>query len=141
MEAKKKPRKVWYKNISKLVVTPIVAVIAVGFIAAWLWLIPHGQRIDGNSYQVVYISTGQAYFGKLQNTGGDYLVIQDPYVIQDVKQADSKKKATTETTLVKVEDQVYGPDNSMALRADSVLFWQNLRTDSKVTQAIKSKEQ
>lgn len=131
------------KRLPKLVVAPVVVVVLLGFLAAWLWLIPHGQRIDGSTYQVIYLTTGQAYFGKLQNTGGEYLVMKGPYVAQDVQQPNSGKKADTasQTTLVKVKDQVYGPDDSMAIRSQNVLFWQNLRSDSKVTQAIKAKEQ
>lgn len=128
-------------KMPKLVVLPVVAVVLLGFIAAGLWLLPHGQRIDSSKYQVVYLSSGQAYFGKLQNTGGDYLELRNPYVVQDVQQpTDSTKGQTNQTTLVKVSDQVYGPDDSMSLRSDNVLFWQNLREDSKVAQAIDAKQ-
>lgn len=133
----KKPR----LTFPKLVVLPVVAVVLFGFLAAWFWLIPHGQRIDSSTYQVVYLTSGQAYFGKLQNTGGEYLELKNPYVVQDVQQpTDGKPAQQNQTTLVKVRDQVYGPDDSMALRSENVLFWQNLRSDSKVSEAIDAKE-
>lgn len=136
-----KPSKKSQLKLPKLVVLPVVAVVLFGFLAAWLWLIPHGQRINTSTYQVVYLSSGQAYFGRLQNTGGEYLELKNPYVVQDVQQpTDEKSAQPNQTTLVKVRDQVYGPDDSMALRSENVLFWQNLREDSKVAQAIDAKE-
>ncbi len=131
-------------KVPKFVVLPIVGVIALGFIAAYFLLIPHGQRIDTSAYQVVYLANNQAYFGKLQNSEGEYLVIKSPYTAQDVTQpVDEKDKDAepqTQTTLVKVRDQVAGPQDSIAIRSDQVLFWQNLRSDSKVTTAIDAKK-
>lgn len=102
------------------------------------------QRIDTSKYQVVYLVNGQAYFGRLQNTSGDFLVLKSPYIAQSIentdKEATDTDSATTQTTLLKVTDQIYGPDNSIALKSSQVAFWQNLRDDSKVSQAIKAKE-
>lgn len=93
------------------------------------------QRIMSDRYQVVYMLTGQIYFGKLQNTDGQYLTLKNVYVIQGAQGADAAK-TNSETNIVQVSRQVYGPDDSMAIRADQVQFWQNLRTDSKVAEAI-----
>ena len=118
-----------------IVLTAVVIVI--GALLAVNYLLPHGQRINGNGYQVVYMTSGQAYFGKLQNTEGDYLVLKSPYTAQDVK-ADEKTPA--QTTLLKVSQQTYGPEDVMSLKSSQVLFWQNLRSDSKVTKAIEAKQ-
>lgn len=101
------------------------------------------QRIDTSKYQVVYLVNGQAYFGKLQNTSGDFLVVKSPYIAQSVENAasDSTESAgSTQTTILKVTDQVYGPDDSIAIKSSQVAFWQNLRDDSKVTKAIDSQK-
>lgn len=98
-----------------------------------------GQQIDTSKYQVVYLSNGQAYFGKLQNTTGPYMVIKTPYTAQGVKTSDTESNPAT-TTLLKVSAQVYGPEDSIAIRTDQVAFWQNLRDDSKVTKAIEAKQ-
>lgn len=107
------------------------------------------QRIDTSTYQAVYLVNGQAYFGKLQNTTGQFLVMKTPYTMQDVQtppqeDANAETKETSEpvanTTLIKVSGQVYGPEESIALKAEQVIFWQNLRDDSKVSQALKAKD-
>ena len=117
-------------------------VLVVGvIIAVAILYIPHPiQSIDRSGYQVVYLVNGQAYFGKLQNTTGEYLVMRTPYVAQSVETpgADGQEAAPT-TTLLRVRDQTYGPEDSIAFKAEQVSFWQNLRSDSKVTAAIKQK--
>lgn len=101
------------------------------------------QQVDSGKYQVVYLTNGQAYFGKLQNTTGDYLIMKSPYIAQSVDTTDkttASGTSATQTTILKVTDQVYGPENSIAIKSSQVSFWQNLRDDSKVSQAIKAKE-
>lgn len=94
------------------------------------------QTVMGDRYQVVYLLTGQVYFGKLQNTTGEYLTLKNVYTLED-KAADAEATDNT-SNILQVSRQVYGPEDSMAIRADQVQFWQNLRTDSKVAQAIES---
>jgi hypothetical protein len=118
---------------------PGVLLLMLGFVIiggalAVLFFIPKGERIKSDGYQVVYMTSGQAYFGKLKNTSGDYMVLDTPYTAQDVK--GEGENAQTSTTLVKVSQQQYGPEEAMSLKTDQVLFWQNLRSDSKVSQAI-----
>ena len=122
-----------------IVTAIVIGVLLVAALVAWALDYTFAQKIDKSSYQVVYLTNGQAYFGKLQNTGGEYLVMKDPYTAQSVvaKQGETQTGATT--TLLKVSQQVYGPQDSIAIKSDQVSFWQNLRSDSKVAAAIKQK--
>ena len=127
--------KAFYKKQGALLIT--VLIIIIGAVIAAAFLLPKGERVNSSGYQVVYMTSGQAYFGKLKNTSGSYLVLDTPYTAQDVK-PEGEEKVQTSTTLVKVIQQQYGPTESMSLKSDQVLFWQNLRDDSKVTEAIKN---
>lgn len=131
------PARLYYKP-GALILT--VALLVVGGLLA-IFLLSQGERINRGGLQVVYMTSGQAYFGKLQNTSGEYLVLKTPYTAQDV-QTDTKenKEAQSQTTLLKVSEQQYGPEDVMSLKSNQVLFWQNLRGDSKVSKAIKAKE-
>ncbi len=123
----------WYKWRFAIAVSAFI----VGFIIVALmwWLMPKGQQINTNQYQVVYLTNGQMYFGKLQNTEGTYLYITSPYMPQS-----TNAQADATSAIAKVKSQLWGPEDSIAIRADQVSFWQNLRDDSKVAQAIKSKQ-
>jgi hypothetical protein len=132
--------KEFYKHPGAVILT--AAVLILGAFIALTFLLPQGQRINSGGYQVVYMSSGQVFFGKLQNPGGDYLVLKQPYTAQNVTpvgEAAPKDKQVS-TTLLKVSQQTYGPEDVMSLKSDQVLFWQNLRADSKVTKAIEAKQ-
>lgn len=128
------PVKIYQKPGSLIITT---GVVLIGAVLAVMFLVPTGERINNGGYQVVYMTTGQTYFGKLQNSGGEYLVLKDPYTAQDVA---AEAGSQVQTTLLKVSQQAYGPEDTMSLKSDQVLFWQNLRSDSKVTKAIESKQ-
>lgn len=118
-----------------------VLVLLVIIILGSYWLLHRNdQTVLHDRYQVVYLVTGQIYFGKLQNTGGQYLTLKNVYTVdnQATSSNDTTGSVTTPSKILKVSQQVYGPDDSMAIRADQVQFWQNLRTDSKVVKAIES---
>ena len=117
----------------------LALILAIALVTMLVMKSQPAQAIDTSKYQVVYLTNGQAYFGKLQNTSGDFLVIKSPYIAQSVS-ADDKTAAATQATLLKVTSQVYGPEDSIAIKASQVTFWQNLRSDSKVSTAIKAKE-
>lgn len=135
-------RKKFYKNRRVHVIAAGVLVLLLVVLAAFWFMqqlyTANLQRIDASKYQVVYLVNGQAYFGKLQNANGEYLVMKSPYTAQSVKGSEASSDETT--TLLRVKDQVYGPEDSIAIKSSQVTFWQNLRDDSKVTQAIKSKD-
>lgn len=140
------------KNVKKMRLTRSSLVIAmaatIASVVGIVWLVQQVyqanlQRIDTSKYQVVYLVNGQAYFGKLQNTSGDFLVLKSPYIAQSVESAEegaAEADASTQTTILRVTDQIYGPDDSIAIKSSQIAFWQNLRDDSKVTQAIKAKK-
>ena len=121
-------------------VVTVVAAALISFLALQLFLKP--MRVDPSGYQVISLVSGQVYFGKLKNIGGEYLYLEAPYVEQQVqaqeKNTDGSTKAA-QTALIRVKDQVYGPQDMIAIKSDQVVFWQNLRADSKVAQAIKAK--
>jgi hypothetical protein len=126
----------FYTHPGALLVTLLL--ILIGGIIALKLLPPKGQRIDSSTYQIVYLNSGQVYFGKLQNTTGHYLVLNEPYAPQSVDQHEEghSSGAQPSTTLVKVSHQHYGPQDVMSIHINNVMFWQNLRSDSKIVQAI-----
>jgi hypothetical protein len=121
----------------QLISAIVATVILVGIVAGLYWYKHRNdQTVMTDRYQVVYLLTGQIYFGKLQNTSGEYLTLKNVYTLED-KAADAGATENT-SNILQVSRQVYGPEDSMAIRADQVQFWQNLRGDSKVAQAIES---
>jgi len=94
---------------------------------------------DRTKYQALFLTNGQVYFGKLDKTsalvGRDY-VLTDVYYFQ-VSQAQTKAStASSELSLIKLGSELHGPENKLVINRSSVLFWENLKKDSKVVEAI-----
>lgn len=124
----------------------IPVVVALLALAIW-WVhgVTHsgGDRLLTDRYQAVFLDNGQVFFGKLKNTSGEYMVLENAYYTkkQDVPESatDEQKQAVeNNVSLAKVGSEVYGPETSMSIRSEQVLFWQNLSEDSKVSNAIKN---
>jgi hypothetical protein len=117
----------------------LLLIIVGGFIG--LKLLSGSKMPDSDKYQAVFLDNGQVFFGKLKNIDGKYLYLEKAYYTKSQElpeDATDQQKAATENnvSLVKVGDEVYGPENNMSIRAEQVLFWQDLSEDSKVAQAI-----
>lgn len=116
----------------------IAVVITMVLIAGWFglqaFLHRNEERIDSNRYQAVFLEDGKVFFGKLQNTQGNYLTLTKAYYTQG--QTGENETPSTSVQLVKVGDETYGPESTMSIQTNKVLFWQNLKADSKVAKAI-----
>jgi hypothetical protein len=126
---------------------PIIAVIIIILgIAGWFtWsnMQSAGTAIDSSKYQAVFFTNGQVYFGKLKPFNNDYMQLTDIYYLQTqtADEADSKNPQKTSTDqndvqLIKLGDEIHGPEDQMILSKDQVLFYENLKPDSKVAQSI-----
>lgn len=134
---KRAPLKVWQKIALGVIIIALLA----GFI--WWKLAHSGEQVQADRYQAVFLDDGKVFFGKVKNLHGEYVTLQDVYYTQEQQSGaaankDTQLESTSSVSLVKVGDEVYGPESSMNIRANQILFWQNLKSDSKVAQAIAS---
>jgi flagellar basal body-associated protein FliL len=131
------------QSLRRLIVAIVVVlVIVIGALVALSML--RGERPASDRYQAVFLDNGQVFFGKLKNTDGKYLRLEKAFYTkkQDLPaDATAEQKAATanNVSLIKVGDEVYGPESNINIRAEQVLFWQDLRSDSKVAKAIDAK--
>ena len=104
-----------------------------------------------SEYQSVFLTNGQVYFGKLAFQGG-WVVMTDVYYLQVTEdlQAASTGDAATQTAgqqksanqeriieLVKLGNELHGPDDTMYITKDQILFWENMKDDAKVLKSIR----
>ena len=96
--------------------------------------------IDSSRYQAVFLTNGQVYFGKLSDNGSELIKLSNIWYLQ-VQQgqqtaADKLKDSQSQITLSKLGNELHGPDDTMSISKDQVLFWENLKNDSKVVKTI-----
>ena len=113
------------------------------------WFLSRSQlstQIDSGKYQAVFLSSGQVYFGKLTAVDSQYLKLSGVFYIQSQQDAASEKNQITaqESTgmqLIKLGEEVHGPEDTMVINRDQMLFFENLKSDGKVTQLIRQHSQ
>jgi len=102
-------------------------------------------KIDQGKYQAVFLTNGQVYFGKVASHEGNYVELDDIYYLQVkpvLQQGDNgndnknPQEQKTELSLVKLGNELHGPLDRMMINRDQVVFIEDLKDDSKVTDAI-----
>ena len=88
--------------------------------------------IDVSTYQSVVLTTNQVYFGKLKIDGDSY-ILTDVYSFSGAVDP----QTTGVVQLVKRGNELHGPAEPVVIPARSVLFFENMRQDSQVMQAIR----
>lgn len=124
--------------------------VVLALAAAGMWLMmgggsPEMAMVKKDQYQTVFLSNGQVYFGKVKTINKDYVTLTNIYYLQ-VQQAVQPTDGKTEpkaddassTQLVKLGNELHGPEDSMQINRTQVLFWENIKNDGKVAQAIKT---
>lgn len=95
--------------------------------------------ISGDSYQAVFLTNGQVYFGKLVTSRGSYK-LSDVYYLQSKQQIQAQGADSTsdaDMALIKLGKELHGPEDWMLINREHVVFVEQLREDSRVAQAIK----
>ena len=124
-----------------LAVSVAILAIAVGIITILLLtnFIKHDRYdkkyfIDSNTYQAVFLTNDQIYFGRLKNISSDYLILSDVYYVK-VSEGGAGQ-------LVKLgAGEPHGPRDEMIINQDRILFWENLKVDSPVIKTIQNMKQ
>lgn len=134
------------RNKFILPIIGIIVAIVLG-IAGWtVWsgMQGSGSAIDAGKYQAVFFTNGQVYFGKLTTFNSDYLKLTEVFYLQtqanEESDSESPQQASTDqnanTTLIKLGDEIHGPEDEMIISKDQVLFYENLKPDGKVSSTI-----
>ena len=96
-----------------------------------------------SGWQAVFLSNGQVYFGHLKGQSGQYASLNDIYYLQVEQQAGLQPGAATtdpnqqpKLTLIKLGQELHGPQDKMDINRDHILFIEDMKSDSKVVTAI-----
>jgi hypothetical protein len=135
----KKSKKTLFISIA---IAIVVILAGVGGWAVWNNVNNAAVGIDTGKYQAVFFTNGQVYFGKLHSFNNEYLKLNDVYYLQSQQaETDSKNPQQTSTDqtnvqLIKLGAEIHGPQDEMIISKDQILFYENLKSDGKVSQSI-----
>lgn len=101
---------------------------------------------DLTKYQAVFLANGQVYFGKITDANSQTLVLENIYYLRSAGALQTADVANSTTTpadnfsLIKLGNELHGPEDKMSINLSQVLFTEDLKADSKVVEAIRAYE-
>lgn len=120
----------------------LLIVLIIGAIAFSIIRSGTASTIDSSKQQAVFFTNGQVYFGKLSVVNKDYMRLTNVWYLQ-AKNSQNKTDPQAATAqdasdveLIKLGAEIHGPTDEMVINRDQVLFYENLKTDGKVSQSI-----
>lgn len=126
---------------TSVLVISLIILLVVCVVAAGLYFVGvFGPKPNTDSYQAVFLTNGQVYFGKLQSTPGRYAVLTDIYYLQVSRALQQPGSDSVEDqpnlNLIKLGDELHGPEDAMYIERKNIMFWENLKPNSNVVRAI-----
>lgn len=121
----------------------VVGVLLLGLISWFVYRSSTAATIDTSRYQAVFFTNGQVYFGKLHSVNSGYMKLTDIYYLQaqsntkDSQNPQQTNDKGSDVQLIKLGNEVHGPEDEMIISKDQILFFENLKSDGRVTDSIK----
>jgi hypothetical protein len=119
-----------------------VALLAVIVVLLAIQVVQNARRSDSvpipsfsTPYQAVLLSSGLAYFGKVESRGPRFLVLTDVYYVQTRMAPGAKGQQTQSNVLVKRGSEWHAPDR-MAINIDAIIFMEPVGADSQLAHLI-----
>ena len=135
------------KTILILIIVAVVILIGLYLISKYTnWNILNVNKsgevstAEAKGWQAVFLTNGQVYFGKIAKQNDKILVLKDIYYLQVTQQIqpaqEGQQKQQQNLSLVKLGDELHGPRDIMYINMEQVIFTEELKTDSRVVDAI-----
>lgn len=93
--------------------------------------------VKSNEYQAVFLTNNLVYFGKIGDITEKYVKLTDIYYLQPLQAEEKAAAGQPQIKLVKLGSEVHGPEDTMYINSREILFWENLKNDSKIANMIK----
>lgn len=117
-------------RVPRLLVAVIALAAAFTFTKYWDFVLT--PPIGHAKYQAVFLTNGQTYFGQYLDRLGPYIKIDNAFYIQ--QQAAQQEGQPADLKLVRRGSELHQPDAEMLVPKDAILFVEDLRADSQVSQ-------
>lgn len=118
-----------------------VTILVVALILSLVFGSPKSESkyVDSGKLQAVFLNGGQVYFGDISTLNEKYIKLDNIYYLrvnQTVQPKSSTQTSANDISLVKLGCELHGPEDSMIINRDQVVFWENLKSDGQVAKAV-----
>lgn len=115
----------------------ILIVAVIGFMTLSNENSQEEQNVDKSKFQAVFLNGGQVYFGKIGELNNKFMEVANIYYLRVNQQVQpGQTNASNDVSLVKLGCELHGPQDSMVINREQVIFWENLKGDGQVAKAI-----
>lgn len=138
------------RRLSVAAIVGVIVIILV-LIAGFAWLGQAQQSgsaipVETDKLQAVFMVGGQVYFGKLEVINASHVKLKEVFYVQSntTTNAEGNNKDSQATNdeggmqLIKLGEEVHGPEDAMIINRDQVLFYENLKPSGRVSQLIQN---
>ena len=141
-ESKKRQNGKTMRVLSAVMLVSVTMLL--GFLALYLGIgggKNEASYVDTSKFQAIFLNnTSQPpYFAKIRSINSKYITIDNIYYLlvnQQVQPSASNTTNSNDIRLVKLGCELHGPYDKMIINRDQVLYWENLKEDGQVAQAI-----
>lgn len=134
------------KKILKQVIFAFLIIVIAVILSFWIkdLIFKDSEKDPATlSYSAVFITNGQVYFGKIVSKNDSEFILSDVYYLQ-LSESSQTTAATQDQlsepkfSLIKLGNEIHGPTDKLYINSSQVLFYEDLREDSRVVQSIKN---
>ena len=118
------------RRVLTVLVALVVFAAAFGFARWWDFTLPSG---GGATYQAVFLSNGQTYFGRYVDRIGPYVKVENAYYIQQSRR-DPEDTTPPESKLIRRGSELHQPQPMVLIAKTAILFVEDLQPSSSVAQ-------
>ena len=95
-----------------------------------------------DTYQVAFLTSGQAYFGNITEITDEYIIMENPFSIkvQQTQAGEEGQSTGSEIKLLSIEDEFYQPKDYMLIEKSAILFIEELNDSSQIIEIIENYE-
>jgi hypothetical protein len=110
-------------------------IISIGILLIVIFiLIAAAVSQKDKNYSAVFLDNNQVYFGLLDNDSRQFSVLKNVFYLQSGLQSGT---STQGFQLVKLGNELHGPEDFIKLNRDHILFIEVLREDSQIYKVIR----
>ncbi|MBU1034168.1 hypothetical protein KKD42_00015 [Patescibacteria group bacterium] len=126
----------WKKS---LIIFIALFALLLGVNIASYYLKPSVKSVAREGVYAVFLTNGQVYFGAISSEDEKILTLNGIYYLQS-KGGPTEDSLITQSdvSLLKLGNELHGPEDWMEISKQNVLFIEKLKSDSKVGKAIEN---
>ena len=134
-------RKVGVNNrqgVSMINTVLIVLIVFIATAAGFFTISTLKHNSFSASFQVVVLDTGEVFFGTVKKNSKSAIELSNVYYLPiDASDLFSPQFNSNELfSVIKIGNELHGPEDSMFITKEHIVFMQNLKEDSRIVSAI-----